>query len=180
VGRCPRRACEPRFACEPRLSRSTGRTTPEEDTEPPHSLVRRIFMAPFLLLPPGFDILHAHLTLRTAHRRRNWQIKCGLLSPAKRTRDGDGVHCSPAPRTHIRGTYENACERSLVERTIDLKPAGRFSEQICTRSREASTLHNVILTALHRRRESMIGRRVRCTFRESEIKQRRRREKEII
>jgi len=73
------RACEPQFGSAwepPRLSCMTKtHDASEEETEPPYSLVRRIFIAPFLLLPPGFDILHAHLTLWTAHRRRNWQNK---------------------------------------------------------------------------------------------------------
>lgn len=114
------RACGPSgFHARPELSRST-RGRPKERTA--HSLVRRIFMAPFLLLPLGFDILIAHLTLRTAHRRRNWRVKRGAALPPKRTRDGDGVRCSTAPRTgtctHTRATqcaYERACERSLVE-----------------------------------------------------------------
>lgn len=102
---------------------------PEEETAPLHSLVRRIFMAPFLLLPPGFDILHAHLTLRTAHWRRNWQMKCGCC-PLPRERATATVFAAYPHHIHIHEYIcKSACERSLVERTIDLEPAGRFSKQ---------------------------------------------------
>lgn len=135
-------------------------------------------MAPFLLLPPGVDILHAHLTLRTAHRRRTWQIKRELLSPgpAERTRDGDGVHCnrcSPAPRTHTltythrhRYKYRYERERSLVECTISTRDSGPSRRSIlganaCTRSREASQRaydpRDVILISLSRRRINISG-----------------------
>lgn len=149
-----------RSAWEPWLSRTTKtHDAPEEETESPYSLVRRIFIAPFLLLPPGFDILHAHLTLWTAHRRRNWQNKVRVTLPcqgnARRRRCSLTSLASLLARTTH--TYAGTYIRKRV-RTVSRWPhyrlgtAGRFSEQICTRSRKASSLRNVILTTLRNRR----------------------------
>lgn len=53
--------------------------TARPSNDPFHSLVKRIFMASFLLLPPGFDIFHEHLTLLTAHRHSKLVNKAAPL-----------------------------------------------------------------------------------------------------